>query len=84
MRVMRVDENGEATYELRGMSTEQAETLGALADFPLWGGQPEKVAIFCAALHGAVREGVPNPWPDGPGPDASAHGMTPNTTVDLN
>lgn len=82
MRVMRVDEYGEATYELRGMTAEQAEMLGALAGFPAWKHQPERVAEFCAALHSSVERALPE-WEDA-ALRADAHDMTPHTTVDLN
>lgn len=84
MRVMRVDEDGdgEATYELTGMSAAQAEMLGTLADFPLWDAQPARVAAFCEALHGAVLDAIP--WGETFQPVADAHAMTPDTTVEMN
>lgn len=78
MKVTRVDGNGEATYEVRELTEDQAVLLGALADFPLWGRQPKEVAAFCAALHTGVEEATEFAI------HADAEGMTAHTTVELN
>lgn len=80
MRVMRVnDGNSEATYEVRGLTEDQAAQLAALADFPQWSQQPAKVAEFCAALHGSVERALP--WAVGIALRADVHDMTAHTTV---
>lgn len=78
MKVMRVDGDGEPTYEVRGMTEDQAEALAALADFPLWGRQPKRVAEFCAALFNSVADVIPN----GALISAEAYDMTFDTTVE--
>lgn len=79
MKVMRVETSEEATYEVRGLTEDQAATLAALADFPLWSRQPESVREFCAALHSSIDSAIP--WVAGFPLRADAHGMTPDTTV---
>jgi hypothetical protein len=77
LNVTRVEEDGEATYEVRGLTEDQAEILAALADFPQWTDQPDPVRGFCAALHNVVAAELPETaavW-------AEQHGMTDSTTA---
>lgn len=78
---MRVTENSDGTFDVRGLTGDEAAMLGALADFPHWAEQPKEIGGFCEALHNAVGAALHTANSDAVWPSADAHGMTDNTTV---
>lgn len=73
---MMVIDHGDGTYSLASRqrwTRDQLEALCALADFPLWSAQPDRVVWVCAALHNAVGSVAPA--------SAEALNMVPVTTV---
>jgi hypothetical protein len=78
---MQVTKNSYGTFDVTGLTGDQAAMLGALADFPLWAAQPEKIGKFCEALHHAISAALLTANLGADWPLADTHGMTNNTTV---